>query len=261
MPPRDHVLLAQYNFICDLFNLADLLASERFLFGRHSNILEFKFIHTWPTQSTKCVSCPFVPSVWGRFESDNYVIYSALFFISFTNAFMFFSENYKTVADLGPSLPIFDLVGSEGESSGTLHPGLQFESGDESNEQVAVIFTEIDKVVDRANIIVPQSDDEEPMVSLESRNSSMHNRIGINTFSFPFVQSYTKKNYNFCPFDPLTTDKKGPLRNKSSRRQTKSRKIKGRIFPTHLFYTLSISHRYRFIELSERKKKEKERET
>jgi len=120
-------------------------------------------------------------------------------------------ENYKTVADLGPSLPIFDLVGSEGESSGTLHPGLQFESGDESNEQVAVIFTEIDKVVDRANIIVPQSDDEEPMVSLESRNSSMHNRIGINTFSFPFVQSYTKKNYNFCPFDPLTTDKKWGL--------------------------------------------------
>jgi len=88
-------------------------------------------------------------------------------------------ENYKTVADLGPSLPIFDLVGSEGESSGTLHPGLQFESGDESNEQVAVIFTEIDKVVDRANIIVPQSDDEEPMVSLESRNSSMHNRNRI----------------------------------------------------------------------------------
>ena len=92
VPPRDHVLLAQYNFICDLFNLADLLASERFLFGRHSNILEFKFIHTWPTQSTKCVSCPFVPSVWGRFESDNYVIYSALFFISFTNAFMFFFQ-------------------------------------------------------------------------------------------------------------------------------------------------------------------------
>jgi len=50
-------------------------------------------------------------------------------------------ENYKTVADLGPSLPIFDLVGSESESSGTLHPG-QFESSDE-NEQVAVIFTEI----------------------------------------------------------------------------------------------------------------------
>lgn len=86
-------------------------------------------------------------------------------------------ENYKTVADLGPSLPIFDLVGSESESSGTLHPG-QFESSDE-NEQVAVIFTEIDKVVDRANIIVPQSDDEEPMVSLESRSSSMHNRNRI----------------------------------------------------------------------------------
>ena len=93
-----------------------------------------------------------------------------------------FSENYKTVADLGPSLPIFDLVGSESESSGTLHPG-QFESSDE-NEQVAVIFTEIDKVVDRANIIVPQSDDEEPMVSLESRSSSMHNRIGILCLSF-----------------------------------------------------------------------------
>jgi len=86
-------------------------------------------------------------------------------------------ENYKTVADLGPSLPIFDLVGSESESSGTLHPG-QFESSDE-NEQVAVIFTEIDKVVDRANIIVPQSDDEEPTVSLESRSSSMHNRNRI----------------------------------------------------------------------------------
>jgi len=92
-------------------------------------------------------------------------------------------ENYKTVADLAPSLPIFDLIGIEDsndgsnfdltESSGTLHPG-QFDQVDElgGNEQVAVIFTEIDKVVDRANIVVPPTSDE--ATSLESR-SNMHN--------------------------------------------------------------------------------------
>jgi len=104
-------------------------------------------------------------------------------------------ENYKTVADLAPSLPIFDLIGIEDsndgsnfdltESSGTLHPG-QFDQVDElgGNEQVAVIFTEIDKVVDRANIVVPPTSDE--ATSLESR-SNMHNRIEIKFF---FLQSY-----------------------------------------------------------------------
>lgn len=93
-------------------------------------------------------------------------------------------ENYKTVADLAPSLPIFNSIGidesNDGsnldltESSGTLHPG-QFDQVDEpdgSNEQVAVIFTEIDKIVDRANIVVPPASDE--ATSLESR-SNMHN--------------------------------------------------------------------------------------
>lgn len=100
-------------------------------------------------------------------------------------------ENYKTVADLAPSLPIFDSIGIDDESnlddgsnldltesSGTLHPG-QFDQVDElgggNSEQVAVIFTEIDKIVDRANIVVPPASDEVATTSLESR-SNMHNR-------------------------------------------------------------------------------------
>lgn len=81
-------------------------------------------------------------------------------------------ENFKTVADLEPSLPTSIFDDQDSESSGTLHPG-QFEVAE--GDQVAVIFTEVDKdVVDRANIIVPQSDDAGE-VALENR-SNMHNR-------------------------------------------------------------------------------------
>ena len=98
------------------------------------------------------------------------------------------SENFKTVADLEPSLPTSIFDDQESESSGTLHPG-QFEVAE--GDQVAVIFTEVDKdVVDRANIIVPQSDDAgDGEMALENR-SNMHNRIEMKKVLFKFERDF-----------------------------------------------------------------------
>ena len=144
------------------------------------------------------------------------------------------------MADLAPSLPIFDSIGitdesNDGsnldltESSGTLHPG-QFDQVDEldgSNEQVAVIFTEIDKIVDRANIVVPPASDE--ATSLESR-SNMHNRIEIKFF---FLQSY--KGPSLTPITHTQTHTRHSVLSSHSYSDIKpkvggrlSRKIKGR---------------------------------